>query len=205
MRKLHIAPNNYQGALKFVNREIASLSSKEIRQRSIDTAYMIRDRTANNAPTATYARIIKGLPLERHYNYNSGFDFDLKANASYGFTLKVSTDNFSKGVYQNYNPIYGLLNSNYGRRKLYSKPRHKFPIAVDRINQRGEKYNHPTMGHGYRGMYSRKEVLFVDTINPIIGTHWIERAVDSSKTKAKNILAGKTSYSKRTQKSLYWG
>jgi len=205
MKKFHISPNNYEQALRRINKEVAGLSSKEIRQRSIDTAYMVRDRIADNAPTATYAKIIKGLPLERYYNYNSGFDFDLKANASYGFTLKLSTENFSKGTYLNYNPIYGLLNSNYGRRRMYSKPRHKFPIAVDCINQRGEKYNHPVFGHGYRGMYSNKEVLFLDKIDPIIGTHWIEKAVDSSKVKAGNIMSGKTFYSKRTKKSIYWG
>jgi len=208
MKKVKIAiksPGDTTKLFKEINKATANARSKVIRKRAIDTAYFIRDSIAKNAPKRVYEDIIMGTPLERHYNYNSGFDVDLSASGSFEFTLKLSTHRLSSKQYGGYNPMWGLLVSNYGRGPITTSRDNPMPIA-DTSNQSNSKidYNHPVYGLGYNNRYAGEKVAFVTHVKGVQGTHWIEQALQSSTRKANNILAGKTKYENRDTKDTYW-
>lgn len=196
-------PGDLTAVAKKIEKMVANESAKTVRSRIIDSAYLIRDTVADSAPKPIYTRIILGEPLERFENKNSGFDVSLNSGMNMSFELRLSTSRFSKGRFSGYNPMIGLLNSNYGRR-AFTISGGGAPIPIDEVE--GKKpYNHPTYGFGHNSMYEGKDVIFVKKIKGITGTNWIEEAVQKSSRKANNVLAGTTTYGKRRNLNRFWG
>lgn len=208
MKKISVEirqPGNATKLFKEIEKVISQKKEVIIRKRAIQAAHLIRDSIAENAPRQLYTNILLGEPLERFYNRNSGYDVSLSSGAQFHFSLKLSTHRFSKGTYQGWNPIYGLLNSNYGRKQISSPD--GIPVAVygGYRSRSKTKYNHPAYRFGHKGRYRGSVVVFPKTVREVSGTHWIEAAIDNSRGKINRILAGKLEYTKQKQKSRYWG
>ena len=199
------SPGDLTAVAKKIEKMVATKSSAEVRSNIIDSAYFIRDHVARQAPKKTYENIIMGLPLEKYENKNSGFDVKLNSSMSNEFILKVSTANFSRGTYKNYNPAMGLLVSNYGRDAIQTSINNKIPIP-DTKGESDSKtpYNHPIYGTGYNNMYANKKVIFTTHVKAVSPSYWIESAVQEASGKANNILAGAKDYAKRKTTNMFW-
>ena len=191
--------------LKEIEKTVAKQASKKVRKQIIDSAYLIRDTVADNAPNKTYKEILLGSPLERYYNYNSGFDVRLDRGMQARFVLKLSTDRFARGTYLGYNPIWGLIASNKGRDEKYIG-KGKVPVPMDKPKNPKAKrpWNHPELGYGHKARYKERKVGFIDSIPGVKGTHWIEAGVLSASSKAANILGGRGTYTKRKTTETFW-
>ncbi len=199
------SPGDLSQVSKKIEKALATKSSAEVRSNIIDSAYFIRDHVASRAPKKVFEDIIMGLPLEKYENKNSGFDVKLDSSMSSEFILKVSTANFSRGTYLNYNPVAGLLVSNYGREAIDTDINNKIPIPDTKgMSNSKTPYDHPIYGTGYGGRYNNAKVVFTTHVDAVPASHWIEEAVEEASRKANNILAGKTDYSKRNTTNMFW-
>lgn len=198
-------PGTSTKIFKDIEKILAQEREKVIRQRAIQAAHFIRDEIANNAPRRLYREILLGEPLERFYNKNSGYDVKLDAGAQFEFVLKLSTNRFGKNKYSGWNPMWGLLNSNYGRRGFSVAGDSKIPVPdTEGRRRKGTKYHHPKYGYGYENRYKNTKVVMVDRVGPVTGTNWIEQAVESGRRKINNILGGKKDYTKKLKMKRFW-
>jgi len=195
------ASGDFKKIVKKMEKAMAGDASREVRARIIESAYYIRDAVASNAPKAIYGDIIQGTPLEKFENRNSGFDVSLDSNMNANFELSLSTMRFSKSEYKGYNPIIGLLVSNYGRGPITASGGKKIPIPSD---DGKTAYDHPVYGTGYNSMYADKKVKFVKSVAGVSGSFWIEAGVQGASAEARRILADKSDYKVKSTTNTYW-
>lgn len=200
------SPGELTKVKKQILKTVANENAKQMRSKIIDSAYLIRDTVADNAPRPLYKRILMGEKLEKHENKNSGFDVKMEGSLNMSFQLQLSTSRFSKGTYKGWNPIIGLLNSNYGRKAITvsGASGNLIPIPTEDTDS-GKAYNHPRYGQGYGNRYKNSDVIFTDRVRAVQGTHWIEQGVNKASIKVNNIIAGRTTYGKRKTTNKYWG
>lgn len=154
---------------------------------------------ANSAPNQIYKDVIMSLPLEKHTNYNSGYDVKIATGAKFEFFLKLSTEWYEKRMsYKGWNPVWGIIVSDRGRKSITvtrtivtkngTRTVGGIPIPVDESRTSTKDYDHPTRGRGYNDMYADSKVAFVKTLRAIQGTNWIRDAVENSKAEVIQAL-----------------
>lgn len=192
--RINISAGNFRGFGKAVNALVAKEREKVMRGRCIAAAKLARDAIADNAPSSLFTRLLQSEKLEREYNKNPGYDMKMEAGAKFSFVLKLSTNRFPASRFGNYNPVWGMIVSNYGRRAIDVAPPSAMPIPVDSSRDaKGRKlkrYNHPRFGTGYNGMYSGRYVKFTTHVDAVQGTGWMEEGLRNAHYGIKAILKG---------------
>jgi len=190
---------------KLISKATAPHREKEMRKRCVAAAKLARDAIADNAPNTLYMRLLHSEKLERYYNKNPGYDIKMEAGAKFTFVLQLSTNRFPASLYKGYNPVWGLIVSNYGRRAIDVQSPSAIPLPTDSpVSSRGTRtfknkpYNHPKYGTGYQGRYSGKFVMFTRHVDAVVGTHWIEEGLRNAATGMKNILSSGKGISSET-------
>ena len=200
--RITLSAGNFRGFGKKINAIVAGEREKVMRGRCIAAAKLARDSIADNAPSTLFMRLLHSEKLEREYNKNPGYDMKMEAGAKFSFVLKLSTNRFPKSQYGNYNPVWGMIVSNYGRRAIDVMPPNAMPIPVDfSKDSRGRKlkrYMHPEYGTGYQGRYSGKFVYFATHVDAVAGTNWMEEGLRNAHNGIRGILKGDIEISRET-------
>lgn len=194
--RIELSAKNIRSLGKKISKATAPVREKEMRRRCIAAAKLVRDAIADNAPTSLYTRILQSEKLEREYNKNPGYDAKMEAGAKFTFVLKLSTRRFPVSQYKGYNPVWGMIVSNYGRRAIDVQKPNAIPIPVDSRTSiwngrtiKNRPYNHPQYGTGYQGRYAGKFVRFTQHVDAVVGTNWIEEGMDNAMTGIRAIIS----------------
>lgn len=185
-------PAKNSRAMREINRLIADERESLLRKRCIQAAQYVRDAVADNAPKPIFKQVLQSEKLERFYNKNPGYDLKMEAGARMTFVLELSTNRFSLSQFKGWNPVWGILVSNYGRGEINVQKPSAIPIPTMSVTKR--LYEHPRFGYGYGNMYNGMYVKFTQHVDAVVGTHWIEDGVRTSYGKVGRILSGKEKY-----------